>query len=482
MMNNRGDFQRSDQPNPTDEDQLWTSDDTICAIATPVGQGGIGIIRISGPRSHEIASRIFKPAKPSRALKSHYLYLGQLYDPKAQIAIDEVLLTYMPAPHSYTREDVIEINSHSGYLLLARILEIVIHQGARLARPGEFTLRAFLNGRIDLTQSEAVIDLINAQSERGLDLASQQIQGAFKERIYALRQRGLDILAHLEVAIDFPEEEEGMVPREESCQQIEQELLNPIRGLIEIQASQRIWIEGVKTVIIGRVNVGKSSLLNSLLNEERAIVTPIPGTTRDVIDAVVTIQGLPLRLMDTAGFRKVNNEVEQIGVQLTAEKIIEADLLLVVIDQSSPVSREDLEIVSRCREKKCLAIINKIDLPARISRKEAEEMFSTGPIVRISALTGEGLPELKKAIAKFLLAGDLDMTTSHVAPNLRHRQALKDAARFFKNAADCLNKGNPIEIVAFELKAGLDSLGEITGETAGADILDRIFSRFCLGK
>jgi len=482
-MNNRIGFQRSDQPNhPTDEDQIWTSDDTICAIATPVGQGGIGIIRISGPLSYEIASRIFKPVKPSSALNSHRLYLGQLYDPKAQIAIDEVLLTYMPAPHSYTREDVIEINSHSGYLLLARILEIVIHQGARLARSGEFTLRAFLNGRIDLTQSEAVVDLINAHSERGLDLASQQIKGALKKQIYELRQRGLDILAHLEVAIDFPEEEEGIVHREESCLQIEQELLNPIRELIEIQTSQRLWIDGVKTVIIGRVNVGKSSLLNRLLNEERAIVTPIPGTTRDVIDAIVTIQGLPLRLMDTAGFRKVNDEVEQIGVQLTAEKIIEADLLLVVIDQSSPVSREDLDIVSRCRGKKCLTIINKIDLPARISRKEAEDMFLTGPIVRISALTGEGLPELKKTIAKFLLAGDLDMTTSHVAPNLRHRQALEDATRFFKNAADCLNKKKPIEIVAFELKAGIDSLGEITGETAGADILERIFSRFCLGK
>jgi len=459
-----------------------SDNDTITAIATPVGPAGIGIIRISGLRSYEIATKLFRPGKRARDLQSHRLYLGHLHDPFSGHMIDEVLLSFMKAPHSYTREDVIEINSHSGYLLLSKILKLILDQGARLARPGEFTLRAFLNGRIDLTQAEAVIDLINSQSEKGLHLAFQQIQGSFRKEIEDLRQKAVEILAHAEVAIDFPEEETGIISREDAVTRIEKDLIKPVENLIQAHVRKRIWVDGINTVIVGRVNAGKSSLLNRLLNEQRAIVTSVPGTTRDIIESTITIEGLPLRLMDTAGFRQAKDEVEKIGVDLTEQKLAEADFLLVVIDRSRPLNRDDLDIIAQSRGKKGLIVINKIDLPNRLEMEGENEGFSRFPIVEISALTGRGLDDLRKAIVKCLLEGDMDMTTSHAAANLRHRQALTDAARFFKSAGRSAGEDAPMEIVALELKSGLDALGEIIGETATEDILDSIFSRFCLGK
>ncbi len=459
-----------------------SDDDTITAIATPVGPAGIGIIRISGPRSYEIATKLFRPGKPARGLQSHRLYLGHLHDPFSGHMVDEVLLSFMKAPHSYTREDVIEINSHSGYLLLSRILKLILDQGARLARPGEFTLRAFLNGRIDLTQAEAVIDLINSQSQKGLHLAFQQIQGLFRKEIENLRQKAVEILASAEVAIDFPDEETSIISREDSVTLIEKDLVEPVENLIQTHLRKRIWVDGINTVIVGRVNAGKSSLLNRLLNEQRAIVTPIPGTTRDIIESTITIEGLPLRLMDTAGFREVKDDVERIGVDLTEQKLAEADFLLVVIDRSRPLNRDDLNIIAQSQGRKGLIVMNKIDLPNGMGMETESEKFSIFPIVEISALTGQGLDDLRKAIVGCLLEGDIDMKTSHAAANLRHRQALTDAARFFKNAGRCAGEDAPMEIVALELKSGLDALGEIIGETATEDILDSIFSRFCLGK
>ena len=461
--------------------QLTTDNDTITAIATPTGQAGIGIIRISGPLSFEIAGKIFRPQNPDRKLQSHRLYLGHLLDPSTEAMIDEVLVSFMKAPFSYTREDVIEINSHSGYLLLSRILEIVLEQGARLAKPGEFTLRAFLNGRIDLTQAEAVIDLINSKSDRGLALASQQIQGSFWAEIEGLRKKVTGLLAHAEVAIDFPEEEADILSREEAANQIRDEVVKPIRKMIKAHVN-RLWVDGVKTVIVGRVNAGKSSLLNLLLNEQRAIVTPIPGTTRDIIESTITIGGLPLRLMDTAGFGKATGEVEKIGIDLTERKLAEADFLLVVIDQSRPLNTDDLRIISRCREKKALMVINKIDLPSAFGQESEKKELSGFPMAKISALTGEGLDDLTKAIVDCVLESETDMTSSNAAPNLRHRQALMDAVRYFETAERSTKKDAPMEIVALELKSGLDALGEIIGETTTEDVLDNIFSQFCLGK
>jgi tRNA modification GTPase len=456
--------------------------DTIAAIATPVGQAGIGIIRISGPRSHEVAKKLFRAKKPVKVFQTHHLYLGKLLDPATGHMIDEVLLSFMKAPHSYTREDIVEINSHSGYLLLSRILRLILDQGVRLAKPGEFTLRAFLNGRIDLTQAEAVIDLINCQSEKGLHLASQQIRGFFRDEIETLRQKAVEILARAEAAIDFPDEDDTIFAREDAERQIDEGLLKPLHRLIQNHSRKRMWVDGINTVIVGRVNAGKSSLLNRLLNEKRAIVTPFPGTTRDIIESTITIEGLPLRLMDTAGFREVKDEVERIGVHLTEQKLAEADFLLVVIDRSRPLNQDDLNIIAQSRRKKALIVINKIDLPDRLETETGNDVFFPLPVVKISALTGQGLEDLRKAVAACLLEGDIDMTTSHASTNLRHRQALKDAARFFKTACRSVQDNAPMEIVALELKSGLDALGEIIGTTATEDILDSIFSQFCLGK
>lgn len=455
--------------------------DTIAAIATPVGQAGIGIIRISGPNSHRIAGKIFESKESMSEFKSHCLYLGFLRDPSSDSIVDEVLLSYMKAPHSYTREDAIEINSHSGYLLLSKILQIVTEQGARLARPGEFTLRAYLNGRIDLTQAEAVIDLVNAQSERGLNLASQQIKGTFRKKIETLRQEALEILAYVEVSIDFPEEQNDVIKREDFANNILEKLIKPIEVLLEDHAG-RMWVDGINTVIVGRVNSGKSSILNCLLSEQRAIVTPVPGTTRDIIESTITINGLPLRLVDTAGFREVQDQVEKIGIQRAGQKLKEADLLLVVIDQSRPLNKIDLDIITQSRSRKTLVIINKIDLASQLTKEAFDETFQDFPVVRISALTGQGLDNLKTAILECATQGEKDITSFNTAPNLRHRQALTEAALSFKNAGQGIKENIPMELVALELKTGLDALGEIIGETTNEDILDSIFSRFCLGK
>jgi len=462
------------------DDQLTR--DTIAAIATPIGLAGIGIVRISGSQAKEIAEKIFRPKKTVKGLESHRLYLGHLIDPSSGHMIDEVLLSLMKAPHSYTREDVVEINSHSGHTLLSRTLRIILNEGARLAKPGEFTFRAFINGRIDLTQAEAIVDLINSKSEKGLQLASSQIKGAFRSEIEGLRRKVVEILAHAEVAIDFPEEESDIMPREETVSRMEKELIEPIDKIIAAHARRKIWVDGIDTVIAGRVNVGKSSLLNRLLNEQRAIVTPIPGTTRDIIESTIDIEGLPLRLMDTAGIRKVRGEVEKIGIHLTEQKLAEADLSLILIDQSRPLNQYDQDIIARAQKEKGLIIINKIDLPSRLDEKELNKVLNGFPVVRISALTGEGIDELCKAIRDRVLRGDMSAVTSSLAPNLRHKTALTEASKYFKNALYNTREGYPMEIIVVDLNSGLEALGEIIGETTNEDIYEKIFSEFCLGK
>jgi len=460
----------------------FQQEDTIAAIATPIGQAGIGIVRVSGPQSLEIAGHVFTPKRPCRKFESHRLYLGTLLDPSSGEAVDEVLLSVMKAPHSYTCEDVVEINSHSGYFLLTRVLELLLNQGARLANPGEFTLRAYLNGRIDLTQAEAVVDLVNAQSERGLDLTTRQIQGSLRQDIDEVRHSGVDILALSEVAIDFPDEQEGIASREALARRIEEELLRPVQGLLEAHAARRIWVDGVDTAIVGKVNAGKSSLLNRLLNEQRAIVTPTPGTTRDIIESTVTVKGLPLRLIDTAGLGKARDEIEQMGIQLTEQKMSQADLLLVLIDQSQPLSPEDTYILDRAKGKDALVVLNKIDLPSSLDPRKDLNSLSAFQTVQVSALTGEGLDRLHDAIADTVLGSRIESTESRTIPNLRHREALKNAARFFEHATHQARGDAPMEIVALELQSGLNALGEITGTTSNEEVLGCIFSRFCLGK
>ena len=456
--------------------------DTIAAIATPFGQAGIGIIRLSGPRARPIAQRLFKPKRPTKIFRTHRLYLGHLTDPSSGGVIDEVLLSFMKAPHSYTKEDVVEINSHSGLALLSKILQIVLDEGARLAKPGEFTLRAFLNGRIDLTQAEAVVDLINSKSERGLRLASGQMQGALREELEGLRQNVLDMLAQLEAAIDFPEEEATVLESEAMSSRVKRDLLDPIEEIINTHKHRKLWLDGIDTVIVGRVNAGKSSLLNRLLDEERAIVTPIPGTTRDIIESIIQLEGLPLKLMDTAGIRRVGDEVERIGVQRSEQKLAEADLALVVVDQSRPLNEDDLAILAKSEPGRSVVVLNKIDLSGRLDEEALMQAVNGSPVVRISALTAEGLGDLRRAIRDVALRGSLEMTTSHLVPNLRQKQAMEEASRCFGDAVRNLKEGLPLEIVAADLTSGMDALGEIVGKTTHQAVLDRIFEQFCLGK
>jgi len=376
---------------------------------------------------------------------------------------------------------VVEINSHSGPLLLEQILKILLREGVRLAKPGEFTFRAFMNGRVDLTQAEAIIDLINAQSERGLQLASNQIHGRLRAEIETLRQKTVDLLAHVEVAIDFPEEDVSLLHREETAGRVQTDLLDPVSRILARYGERKLWLEGLKTVIAGRVNAGKSSLLNRLINEEKAMVTPIPGTTRDVIESTIHMEGLPLRLMDTAGFRKGRGKLEKIGIHRAEQKMEEADLVLLVIDQSRPLQSEDLELLARVQKKKAVVVLNKIDLPARVN-EEAFERAAVGLTrVRISALKGDGIEELRKAIRDEITT-EIDTSDLGVAPSLRHKEALDRASDHFQKSVSNLREGLPFEIVAADLQEGLEALGEIVGETTNEEVLDRIFSRFCIGK
>lgn len=456
--------------------------DTIAAVATPFGVAGIGIIRMSGGDALQIAQKIFKPKNSIQSFETHRLYLGEIRDPSSGQTLDQVLLSFMKAPHSYTKEDVIEINAHSGHLLLQKILQIILDQGARLAKPGEFTYRAFINGRIDLTQAEAVMDLVHTSSEKGLTIASRQITGALRQRIEQVREKVIDILAHIEVAIDFPEEEAGILPRAETASLMEKEVIKPIAQIITAYAGRKLWMDGIHTVIAGRVNVGKSSLLNRLLNEQRAIVTPIPGTTRDVIESFINLDGIPLRLMDTAGIRKVRGQVEKIGVRLSEQKLAEADLALIVIDQSRPISQDDIQIISQSDKEKSLVIINKIDLPNKLDEKHLKEILKGFHQARISALTGKGIETLLQSLRDLILKGKEDIISSPIAPNLRHQRALIEASQFFQNAASGTKEDAPVEIIAVDLHSGLDALGAITGETHNEEIYDKIFSDFCLGK
>ncbi len=456
--------------------------DTIAAISTPLGTAGIGIIRISGPGAFSVIDRIFKPKKRVNRLQSHRLYLGHIIDPRSGETIDEVLLTCMYAPNSFTRQDVVEINSHSGYLLLSKILRLVVKCGVRQAEPGEFTLRAFLNGRLDLTQAEAVVDLINSRSEKGLRMAARQMQGALGKEIHRLRAEVLELSAHVETAIDFPDEEAEIMPAEKLADIVENRLIPRMEVLIRSGASNRVWIDGVDTVLAGCVNVGKSSILNMLLDEPRAIVTPVPGTTRDIIESVISIEGLPVKLADTAGFRQAPDEIEALGIEFSRRRLDEADLVLVVLDRSRDLKDGDIEILHRCRDKNMLIVMNKEDLTSALDEEIVARRYPDIPRVSISALTGTGLEKLKAAILQTVAESDSESLCSHAVANARHLNALERASQSLAAAADASRRGAPMEIIASELSDCIETLGEITGENTTNDLLDTIFSRFCLGK
>ena len=455
-----------------------TAGDTIAAISTPLGEAGIGIVRLSGPAAEAIAWALFRPRRPRTHFLSHHLYLGHIVSSPEEI-VDEVLLTIMRGPRTYTREDLVEIHCHSGLGVLRRILELTLAQGARLARPGEFTLRAFLSGRLDLTQAEAVLEVIQARTEEGLRVAAGHLEGRLGRSLQQTRDSLLDLLARVEAALDFPEET-GELP----AGALAADLAGSMEALETLAATYqegRLLREGLLVVIAGQPNVGKSSLLNCLLSQDRAIVTEIPGTTRDLVEEVITLGGVPVRLSDTAGLRPAQDRVEELGIQRTRERLTQADLILYLVDSSLPLAPEARQDLEELGERPGLAVINKVDLTQEISLPDLEKATSL-PSVKISALTGEGIENLKQQIVDLTLKRGLN-TTGEMVTQARHHQHLRQCLACLHRAQELLKEtAAPWELVALELQEAIRELGEITGQEVGDDVLDRIFSEFCLGK
>ena len=460
---------------------LSREEETIAAISTPFGESGIGIVRMSGPMAEPIVRGLFKAKRDQSLFISHHFHYGEIIDPKDGHPVDEVLVVLMRGPKTYTREDIVEINCHGGYLVLQKVLELVLAQGARMAQPGEFTKRAFLNGRIDLTRAEAVIDLIKARTMEGIDIANQQLKGWLYKEMTALKESLIEHLSLIEAHIDFPEEEMETIPQAE----MRRDLLHSVQKLeewISTHEEGRVFREGISCAITGKTNVGKSSLLNVLLKQERAIVTPIPGTTTDVIEEVLNIHGIPVRLMDTAGLRKAKDFIEQEGVKRAKERVADADLILLILDGSRGLDEDDLEIILEIKEKK-VVIINKKDLPLKLSLEEIKKRFPEDPLVSISALKNEGVEDLKKAIYSSLIHRDIRVSPEHlIVANIRHKIALTQINENLLNALKGLEEGASLEFIAFEIRSALDALGEMVGETTTEEVLNRIFEQFCIGK
>ena len=457
-------------------------EETIAAISTPFGESGIGIVRVSGSLAEGICRRIFRSKKEHHGFASHSFQYGEIVDPERGSAIDEVLLVLMKAPKTYTREDVAEIHCHGGYLIVQKVLELVRKEGARLAQPGEFTKRAFLNGRIDLTQAEAVVDLINAKTTAGLEIANQQLKGILYKEVLALKVRLVDELALLEAHIDFPDEEIDPISQERVKKDLDR-MVAEIEGWMSSYEEGKIFRDGVSCAIIGKTNVGKSSLLNVLLNEDRAIVTSVPGTTRDVIEEVLNIKGIPVRLMDTAGLRKTADPVEMEGVKKTRERVGNAEFILLVLDGNRELDGDDSEIFSEVSGRKKVIVVNKKDLPARLSMEGIRNIFRFDPIVSVSARSREGIDVLKDAIYSSLIHRNIKRTTeSVIVANLRHKVALGTTRERLLAARRGMEDEISLEFIVFEIRSALEALGEIVGETTSEEVLDRIFERFCIGK
>ncbi|OPX88299.1 MAG: tRNA modification GTPase MnmE [Pelotomaculum sp. PtaB.Bin104] len=459
-------------------------EDTIAAISTPLGEGGIGIIRLSGHESLKIASKIFKPKSGAGhdSLKSHSMVYGHIIDSISGQIIDEVLLCYMRAPRTYTREDVVEINCHGGMIPLRKVLELLLAGGARLAGPGEFSKRAFLNGRLDLAQAEAVIDIIRSKTDSGLKLAVSRLTGELSSKINHLQEQLLRILAKIEANIDFPDDdlaEAGHAVINDTCLEVMEEIKKLVAGA-EVGI---IYREGIRAAIIGKPNAGKSSLLNALLREKRAIVTDIPGTTRDVIEEIVNIKGIPLRIMDTAGLHETEDLVEKIGIERTKETIDKADLLLLVLDAMSGIADVDFKIAELAENKKSLVLVNKSDVGnILINNEDLIKLAKGRPVLWISAKQGDGLAELEHQITKTVLSEKYDWTDSAMIANLRQKEALEKALKHLDEAVAGLTNMVPVDIVTIDIRGAWDRLGEINGTTVGDDLIDRIFKDFCIGK
>jgi len=455
---------------------------TIAAISTPIGNGGIGIIRISGEKSLEIVNKIFKNKRNKEEFKSYTIRYGHIYDEKE--LLDEVLVSYFKAPNSYTGEDVCEINCHGGNFVVKRILEVVLKNGAQLAEPGEFTKRAFINGKLDLSQAEAVMDVINSKSIKENKISLQQLEGYLGRKIAEIKGNIMDILVDIEASIDYPEYDIEEVQREK----INNVLKMATRELEVLEKSfeeGKVIKEGINTVIIGKPNVGKSSLLNALLKEERAIVTSIAGTTRDTIEETLTIRGIPLKIVDTAGIRETDDIVEWIGVEKSKKALENADLVLFLLDTTEEINEDDKELLKLIEDRNYIILMNKIDLGKKIKKEQVAQLTGRkdfDKIIEISAQQEIGLSELEDTIEKMFNLSQIDINNEIIITNARHKNAIKAAKEEILRVLESNNIGLPIDMLSIDLQNALQYLGEITGETVSEDVINGIFKKFCLGK
>jgi len=457
--------------------------DTIAAISTPLGEGGIGIIRLSGGDSLRIVDRIFDPREgdPPVSYESHKIYYGYIKTPEKDLVLDEVLLTVMRSPRTYTKEDVVEINCHGGIMPLKKVLELCLQEGARLAEPGEFTKRAFLNGRIDLSQAEAVLDIIRSETDAACKIAVDQLRGVFSEEIRRLRDSIIDVLASIELTIDFSQEDVHFPEVEDITRRMD-DIHRSVRRILETSEKGMVLREGASVVICGRPNVGKSSLMNALLKHDRVIVTPVAGTTRDVIEEFINISGVKVRISDTAGIIETRDRVEIEGIKRSRDKLAGADIVIFMIDCSCPLSARDEEIRDTIRDKRTVIVANKTDLPRMLDMDDAGKRFGGEDILEVSVLKGEGLEKVEDAIAEKLFKGTGGIPEGPVVTNLRHKKILEAAGESIERGIEVTGENYNGELLASDLKEAVHQLGLIIGESIEDDILDRIFSEFCIGK
>ncbi|NBD25053.1 tRNA uridine-5-carboxymethylaminomethyl(34) synthesis GTPase MnmE [Paenibacillus glycinis] len=456
--------------------------DTIAAISTAVGEGGIAVIRVSGPEAVQACASYFRSKSNMAEADTHTVHYGHIVDPATGETVEEILLTIMRGPRSFTAEDVVELSTHGGVVAVKRVLELLLRSGEiRLAEPGEFTKRAFLNGRIDLTQAEAVIDLIRSKSDRAFSVALKQSEGMLSKKVKALRHGLIELLAHIEVNIDYPEHDvESMTSSYirnrcgEACAEIDR--------LLKTAAEGKILREGIVTAIVGRPNVGKSSLLNALVQENKAIVTDIPGTTRDVIEEYITLGGIPLRLLDTAGIRETSDVVERIGVERSRSALEEADLILLVLNANESLHPDDLELMQKLSGRPVVVLLNKTDLPVVLDIAEVEKQFPSDAIVRLSVLKEQGLDELESVIKRMFFGGELESADLTYVSNVRHIALLNQARQSLVDAIEATEIGIPIDIVQIDVRTAWEQLGEMIGDSVAESLIDQIFSQFCLGK